>query len=134
MSLKFTGELCVFQQKSKLRFNQEKGRFNRDKYNFNGINQDLSEILSWVALALNDLYDTTCMIQLVWLCKIANSYKLDVQIFVWYSFWKIGWVLFLPTCMKERNKPHLKFRNAKIYFIEWSLNQVICFLISFCGK
>ena len=46
MSLKFTGELCVFQQKSKLRFNQEKGRFNRDKYNFNGINQDLSEILS----------------------------------------------------------------------------------------
>ena len=27
---------------------------------------------------LNDLYDTTCMIQLVWLCKITNSYKFDV--------------------------------------------------------
>ena len=37
-------------------------------------------------LTLNDLYDTTCMIQLVWLCKIANSYKLNVQIFVWYNF------------------------------------------------
>ena len=35
------------------------------------------------APTLNDLYDTTCMIQLVWLCKITNSYKLDVQIFVW---------------------------------------------------
>ena len=33
-------------QKSKLRFNQEKARFNQDEYNFNGINQDLSEILS----------------------------------------------------------------------------------------
>ena len=31
---------------------------------------------------LNDLYDATCMIQLVWLRKIANSYKLAVQIFV----------------------------------------------------
>ena len=33
-------------QKSKPRFNWEKVRFNRDKYNFNGINTDLSEILS----------------------------------------------------------------------------------------
>ena len=55
------------------------------------------------ALTLNDLYDTTCMIQLVWLCKITNSYKLDAQILVWYNFWKIGRVLFLPTCMKEIN-------------------------------
>ena len=45
------------------------------------------------ALTLNDLYDTTCMIQLVWMYKIANLYKLDVQILVWYNFWKIGWVL-----------------------------------------
>ena len=34
-------------QKSKPRFNQEKARFNQDEYNFNGINQDLSKILSW---------------------------------------------------------------------------------------
>ena len=33
-------------------------------------------------LILNDWYDTTCMIQLVSLCKIANPYKTDVQIFV----------------------------------------------------
>ena len=33
-------------QKSKLRFNREKARFNQDEYNFNGINRDLSEILS----------------------------------------------------------------------------------------
>ena len=33
-------------QKSKPRFNWEKARFNRDDYNFNGINWDLSEILS----------------------------------------------------------------------------------------
>ena len=26
------------------------------------------------------MYDTTYMTQLVWLCKIANSYKLDVQL------------------------------------------------------
>ena len=39
-------ELCSPSQKSKPRFNWEKVRFNRDKYNFNGINQDLSEILS----------------------------------------------------------------------------------------
>ena len=39
-------------------------------------------------LILNDWYDTTCMIQLVSLCKIANPYKTDVQIFVWYNFWK----------------------------------------------
>ena len=26
--------------------NQEKARFNRDEYNFNGINRDLSQILS----------------------------------------------------------------------------------------
>ena len=25
------------------------------------------------------MYDTTCIIQLVWLCKIANSHKFDVQ-------------------------------------------------------
>ena len=31
----------------------------------------------------------TFMIQLVWLCKMANSNKPDVQIFVWYNFWKI---------------------------------------------
>ena len=41
---------------------------------------------SKAGLTLNDLYDTTSMIQLVWLCKSmmvkANSYKLDVQIFV----------------------------------------------------
>ena len=54
-----------------------------------------------VALTLNDLYDTTCIIQLVWLCKIVNSYKFDAQIFVLYNFSKIGWVLFLPTCMKK---------------------------------
>ena len=33
-------------QKSKPRFNREKTRFNRDEYNFNGINLDVSEILS----------------------------------------------------------------------------------------
>ena len=33
-------------QKSKPRFNWEKARFNQDEYNFNGINRDLSEILS----------------------------------------------------------------------------------------
>ena len=33
-------------QKSKPTFNQKKARFNRDEYNFNGINWDLSEILS----------------------------------------------------------------------------------------
>ena len=33
-------------KKSKPRFNWEKARFNRDEYNFNGINQDLSKILS----------------------------------------------------------------------------------------
>ena len=34
-------------QKSKQkRFNREKARFNQDEYNFNGINRDLSEILS----------------------------------------------------------------------------------------
>ena len=44
---------------------------------------------------------TTCIIQLVWLCKIVNSYKFDAQIFVLYNFSKIGWVLFLPTCMKK---------------------------------
>ena len=33
------------------------------------------------------------LIQLIWLCKKANSYKLDVQVFVWYNFWKVGWVL-----------------------------------------
>ena len=37
------------------------------------------------AYTLNGLHDTTCMIQLVWLCKIANSYKLDAQIFVRYN-------------------------------------------------
>ena len=37
-------------------------------------------------LTLNDFYDTTSMIQLLWRCKIVNSYKLDVQIFVWYNF------------------------------------------------
>ena len=45
--------------------------------------------------------DTACMIQLLWLCKIANSSKLDVQIVVWYNFWKIGWVIFPRTCMEE---------------------------------
>ena len=91
-------------------------------------------------LTLNNLYDTTCMIQLVWMCQIASSYKPDVQIFVWYNFWKIGWVLFLPTCMKEINQSHFKFCNAelfwrKIKFNEMSLNQVICFFIrSFCWK
>ena len=33
-------------QKSKKRFNREKARFNWDEHNFNGINQDLSKILS----------------------------------------------------------------------------------------
>ena len=33
-------------QKSKPKFNREKGRFNRDMYNFNDINRDLGEILS----------------------------------------------------------------------------------------
>ena len=65
---------------------------------------------------LNNLHETTCMIQLVWLCKIANSYKLDVQIFVWYNFWKIGWVLFLPTCMKEIDQSHFTFCNAKLFW------------------
>ena len=40
-------------------------------------------------LALKDLYDTTCMILLIWLCKIANSYKRDVQIFVWCNFFQL---------------------------------------------
>ena len=56
---------------------------------------------SKAGLTLNGLYDTTCMIQLVWLCKIANSYKLDVQILVWYIIIvdELGWVLLIPTCM-----------------------------------
>ena len=65
---------------------------------------------------LNDLYDTACMIQLVWLYKIANSYKLDVQILVWLNFWKIGWVLSLPTCMKEIGKSYFTFCNADELF------------------
>ena len=36
----------VASQKNKPRFNREKARFNWDEYNFNGINRDLSEILS----------------------------------------------------------------------------------------
>ena len=68
------------------------------------------------ALTLNNLYDTICMIQLVWLCKIVNSYKLDVKIFVWYNFWKIGWVLFLPTCMKEIDQSYFTFRNAELFW------------------
>ena len=79
--------------------------------------------ISKAALTLNDLYDTTCMIQLVWLCKIANSYKVDVQIFVWYNFWKIGFYLFylnrvlsLPTCMKERHQSHFTFYNAELFW------------------
>ena len=38
--------LLIPSQKSKPRFNREKARFHRDQYNFNGINQDLSKILS----------------------------------------------------------------------------------------
>ena len=72
--------------------------------------------ISKAALTLNDLYDTTCMIQLVWLCKIANSYKVDVQIFVRYNFWKIGLVLSLPTCMKERHQSHFTFYNAELFW------------------
>ena len=34
-------------QKSKPRFNREKARFNQYEYNFNGINRDLTEILSY---------------------------------------------------------------------------------------
>ena len=53
------------------------------------------------------------MIQLVWLCKVASLYKLDVQIFVWYNFWKMEWIQFLPTCMKEIDQsihvPKLQF-------------------------
>ena len=65
----------------------------------------------------------SCMIQLVWLCKIPNSYKLYVKIFVWYNCWKIGWFLFLSTCMKEIDQSHFTFCNAelfwrKIFFIE----------------
>ena len=37
---------CKPTQKSKPRFNREKPRFIRDEYNFNGINRDLSKILS----------------------------------------------------------------------------------------
>ena len=40
----FTGQESS--QKSKPRFSREKARFNRDEYNFNGINRDLSKILS----------------------------------------------------------------------------------------
>ena len=36
-------------------------------------------ILHNAGLTLNDLYDTTCMIQLVKLYKIVNSYKFDVE-------------------------------------------------------
>ena len=68
------------------------------------------------ALKLNNLYDTTCTIQLVWLCKIVNSYKFDVQIFVCYNFWKLGWVLFLPTCMKETDQSHFMFCNAELFW------------------
>ena len=59
------------------------------------------------------MYDATSMIQLVWLCQIANSYKLYVQILAWYDFWKIGWVLFLPACMKEIDQSDFTFRNAE---------------------
>ena len=67
--------------------------------------------------SVNDLYDTdaTCMIQLVSLRKIADSYKFAVQIFAWYNFWKIGWVLLLPTCMKEIDQLHFTFRNAELF-------------------
>ena len=75
---------------------------------------DSFEFQTKAALTLNDLYDTTCMIQLVWLCKIVNSYKLDVQIFAWYNFWKIGWVLSLPICMKEIDVSHFTFHNAEL--------------------
>ena len=45
-------------QKSKLRFNQEKARFIQDGYNFDGINRDLSEILSlqdFIIISLENL-------------------------------------------------------------------------------
>ena len=35
----------------------------------------ISTLLCKADLTLNDLYDTTCMIQLVWLCKMENLYK-----------------------------------------------------------
>ena len=44
-------------QKIKPRFNREKARFNRDEYNFNGINRDLSEILSYQDFIIINLED-----------------------------------------------------------------------------
>ena len=69
---------------------------------------------SKAGLTGNGFYDATCMIQLVWPCKIANPYKLDAQILVWHNFWKIG-VLFLPTCMKVIDQSHFTFCNAELF-------------------
>ena len=44
--------------------------------------------------------------------------------------------LFFPTCIKEIDQSHFKFRNAELLWRKiYSLNQLICFLIrSFCAK
>ena len=71
------------------------------------------------SLTFDDLYDTTSMIQLV-STEIADSYKFDVQIFVSYNFWKIGWVLFLTTYMKEIDQLHFMFWNAELFWSKYS--------------
>ena len=66
---------------------------------------------SKAGLTLNDLYDTTCMIHLVWLCKIASSYKLDVQI-----------------CMTQLLKNRMSSISSKLY----EGNRPITFNVSQC--
>ena len=86
----------------------------------------INHVLFKAALTLNDLYDSTCMIRLVWLWNMANSYKLDIKIIVWNNFWGMGWVLFLPTCMKEINQSHFKFNNAELFckVIFWKVKKI----------
>ena len=61
---------------------------------------------------------TICMIQLVWL-NLFDCVKQQIhayaQIFAWYNFSKIGWVLFLPTCMKEMHQSHFTIWYAELF-------------------
>ena len=56
---------------------------------------DISNIMAISrAMSLRYRYNikiSTGMIQLIWLCKIANSYKLDVQIFIWVLLLELVW-------------------------------------------
>ena len=93
-----------------------------DSKNANIVKTTVEYILSTESFnicSFDDLYDTTSMIQLV-STEIADSYKFDVQIFVSYNFWKIGWVLFLTTYMKEIDQLHFMFWNAELFWSKYS--------------